>query len=383
METNQVNNQNQISSIKVLNKRRKEPPTEIRLFKFGENKTTKGVFTLTRENAEKIMEIQAEYKNKLNIDYNHAQLTSEDPDTNISAGKYDLALKNDGLYAVNIEYTDKARNFIINNEYLYISPAFSVDKENNIVSIINFALTNIPASYDLKELMAASKVEIQEIKNSKTNNCKSVEVEKMNTEQITEQIEQEEVLLADPAPSSEDQGAPSDVPDEKIDISLQDVMKMLEVLGAKLDSLMDKGLDITDESDVSEESDENLSDETDESLSISDASDESDKSEVSDASERVDVISEASLEEKLSALSIENESLKKEILLSSGIQAGYILPSHKEIWKKLSLSDLESSISDLKKNKVSDKINIEIKSPSPSFQSDHDFLVQKYKKIFS
>lgn len=348
------------NQIKILNKRRKEPPTEIRLFKFGGNKTTKGVFYLTEENAKLIMEVQSEYKNKLNIDYNHAQLTSTNPDENISAGKYDLALLDDGLYAINIEYTDKARDYILNGEYLYISPAFSVDNDNNITSIINFALTNLPATYDIKELMAASKMademaEIINSENSKTNNSKSVEVKKM-------EIENNEVLLADPVQDLQDpepEQAPEDQDAPSKDVTLLDLFNMLEDLSARLDALADKKLDV-----------------------VSDASEVNELNELNELNESNESLSE-SLEDKITVLSAENEELKKEIILSTGIQAGYILPSQKNILKKLSLVDLEDSISELKNTKVSDVLNMEIKSPSPSLQTDHDFLVKKYKKIFS
>ncbi len=154
-------NKNIIISLADIPKRKKAP-TELKLFGWGVNKTTKGEFVLTKESADLIIQAWKDYGNKLNVDYNHAQLTSENPDDAISAGTFDLKLTDKGLFAVNILWTDKAKAMIEAKEYIYTSPAFLVNDDSDIVEILNFALTNMPATIGMEQLIAASKQHIME-----------------------------------------------------------------------------------------------------------------------------------------------------------------------------------------------------------------------------
>jgi hypothetical protein len=153
-----MNNKNILISLSDIPSR-KEAPTLVKLFSWGLNKTTKGDFILSEKSANEIIEAWKEYGNKLNIDYNHAQLFSVNPDESISAGTFDLELRETGLFAVNIVWTDKAKSLVEAKEYIYISPAFLTNEEGEVVELINFALTNIPATKNMDQLIAAFKLE--------------------------------------------------------------------------------------------------------------------------------------------------------------------------------------------------------------------------------
>ncbi len=130
------------------------PPTEFRIFPFGEIDTTKGRFLFDEEAARRVMEAWRDYGNRLPIDYEHQTV---DPVTNgpvPAAGWFDLEVREDGLWAVNVEWTPKARELLANREYRYFSPTFRVDEGRRIIELINVALVNLPATKRMTPLVA-------------------------------------------------------------------------------------------------------------------------------------------------------------------------------------------------------------------------------------
>lgn len=136
-----------------------EPPTEFRIWPYGEIQTTKGKFSLSQANAQAIVESWAAWGNDMHFDYEHAAFDSDmlaNGDAP-AAGWFKLEARNDGLYATSIEWTEKAFNRIKAKELRYYSPAFLANDSGEIVDILNCALTNNPATHDLDPL-AASRV---------------------------------------------------------------------------------------------------------------------------------------------------------------------------------------------------------------------------------
>lgn len=130
------------------------PPGEFRIFPFGQVETTKGAFLVDEESARMVLERWREYGNRLSIDYEHQAL---EPVTNgpvPAAGWFDLELREDGLWAINVEWTERARELLAAREYRYFSPAFYTDEKGRIVELINLALTNIPATKRMQPLVA-------------------------------------------------------------------------------------------------------------------------------------------------------------------------------------------------------------------------------------
>ena|GEM_PF-2023840 len=134
-------------------------PTEIRIFRPGANDTTKGTFHFTPRSAELVMKAAEDWGNEYSFDYEHAALQPVDNGPVPAAGWFRLELRDtpDGpeLWAVDIRWTDRARELIEAKEVRYISPAFTTDSQGEITSLINIALTNLPATKRLEPLVAA------------------------------------------------------------------------------------------------------------------------------------------------------------------------------------------------------------------------------------
>jgi phage I-like protein len=87
-------------------------------------------------------------QNKTVVDYEHQTiLTAENGQPAPAAGWFSrLEWRDTGLYAVDVEWTQRATNMIEAGEYKYISPVFTYDKKTGAIkSLLNAALTNNPA----------------------------------------------------------------------------------------------------------------------------------------------------------------------------------------------------------------------------------------------
>jgi cation transport regulator ChaB len=148
------------SAIKLYAREGDEPPREIMIFPIGKTiTTTKGNFVLTDSGAREVMQEYISHGTDLHFDYEHLSIEPEknaSPELAKAAGWFDLELRNDGLWATNIRWTDAAEKMIRAKEYRYISPAFHADENGEIHSLVNVALTNLPATDNLSALIAAS-----------------------------------------------------------------------------------------------------------------------------------------------------------------------------------------------------------------------------------
>jgi phage I-like protein len=131
-------------------------PSEFRLFSFGSNETSKGAFTLDEKGTVSIMAAYADQGVELAIDYEHqtfAAASNGKPAP--AAGWFKPEARADGLWAVNVRWTDAAAEMLRAKEYRYFSPTFEVDKSNRITRLLPVALTNFPASKNQEPLIAA------------------------------------------------------------------------------------------------------------------------------------------------------------------------------------------------------------------------------------
>lgn len=134
------------------------PPTEIRVFKKGQVATTKGTFLFDDKAGVSVMKAWKSYGNDLCFDYEHYSVNGDSPGDGKAAGWFKLELRDDGLYAVDIKWTDQAAAQIAKAEWRYFSPTFDFDKKSGrILELVNVALTNIPATKNLPALVAAQK----------------------------------------------------------------------------------------------------------------------------------------------------------------------------------------------------------------------------------
>lgn len=143
------------TALKLTSGGSKDPPTEILLWTVGDVVTDKGTFTLTADNMNQIYTDWKEWGNRQFFDYDHAQFLTAPGDPIRAGGWYDLEIRGNELWLVNIEWTDTAASMISAKELLYYSPAFEVNTDGEIISLLNTALTNFPATHGLKPLVAS------------------------------------------------------------------------------------------------------------------------------------------------------------------------------------------------------------------------------------
>lgn len=137
-----------------------EPPTEFRIFTAGVVDTVKGEFLFDAKASKLVLAEYAEHGIDLMIDYDHASLGAESAIDPANAGKaagwFNIEVRGGELWAVNVRWTPPAAEALKRKEWRFMSPAFSTDKSGRVTSLLNVALTNIPATRRLDPLVAAS-----------------------------------------------------------------------------------------------------------------------------------------------------------------------------------------------------------------------------------
>lgn len=138
---------------------------EIQLFPAGEFRAVDGrpvecdAWLMTREIAETLIAQVAARQTPYVIDYEHQTLrASQNGKPAPAAGWFtDIAWREgDGLYAINVEWTDAAAAAITAKEYRFISPVFNYDKNGHVTVLLHAALTNTPAVDGMDEVMLAA-----------------------------------------------------------------------------------------------------------------------------------------------------------------------------------------------------------------------------------
>lgn len=140
-----------------------EPPSEFRIFTAGKVETTKGTFIFDEAAAIAVMAEFTTHGTELMVDYDHASLAglSLDPaQSGKAAGWFGIEVRAGELWAVNVRWTEVAASALRAKEWRYMSPAFATDQEGRITSLLNVALTNLPATRRLEPLMAANVKEL-------------------------------------------------------------------------------------------------------------------------------------------------------------------------------------------------------------------------------
>ncbi len=141
-------------------------PEEIQVIPAGYHDTPKGPFNLTPEGAQETIKYFSQQQNDMVIDYEHQSLV--DPPVAAPAAGWIKRLVDkgaDGVWAV-VEWTEKARQYIANKEYKYVSPVFLKRiVDNVVVMLINVALTNTPNIDGMVPLI--NKLDIFEINENK------------------------------------------------------------------------------------------------------------------------------------------------------------------------------------------------------------------------
>lgn len=138
-------------------------PTEFRLFHAGVNHTAKGDFLFDDIAAEAVMAAYASRNHSVPLmgDYEHQSLATPPMKALASATQFVPEVRRGSgggpeLWATQVQWTDDARRELEAGQYRLYSPAFIPDENGRIAALINFALTNLPASYEIAPLVAAS-----------------------------------------------------------------------------------------------------------------------------------------------------------------------------------------------------------------------------------
>ncbi len=141
-----------------------DPVREFRLIPFGLVETERacagGDFEFTPAQAESAQRWFAQLGRKLAIDYEHQSFDGCNPRPDglrPAAGWIGgLEVRDDGLWAVDVSWTDRARELLRRGEYRYFSPViFWADAEHTAVAALGpVALTNDPAMHGVPALAA-------------------------------------------------------------------------------------------------------------------------------------------------------------------------------------------------------------------------------------
>lgn len=139
-------------------------PSEFLIWAFGDvecvHLTPDGLedstYLFDEEGGDAVMARWRDYGNRLSIDYDHLATKGGRAGDGKAAGSFVPDLRADGLYATDIKWTPAAAEEISNGEWLYFSPVFTFDEEGRIISLVNLALTNVPATKNLRPLVAAT-----------------------------------------------------------------------------------------------------------------------------------------------------------------------------------------------------------------------------------
>lgn len=118
-------------------------PRHVLVLPLGHVSSEKGDFIVDGESFQMIQGNMQRRAIDIVVDYEHQTLTSSQAPA--SGWVKGLSLGNDGIYA-EVEWTNRAKSFLSNKEYRYISPVVLVRKSDRKVSLLHsIALTNTPA----------------------------------------------------------------------------------------------------------------------------------------------------------------------------------------------------------------------------------------------
>lgn len=138
-----------------------KPPTEFCLIHAGANESENGPYNYDEKSRKTVMEGYKRRGIDCMFDWHHASLDPHpaDPKEAIkAAGWYKLEDRPDGLWATEIKWTPAALESFASKEIRYFSPAFDADKTGRVIDYINCALTNLPATHNNEQLIAAARM---------------------------------------------------------------------------------------------------------------------------------------------------------------------------------------------------------------------------------
>jgi hypothetical protein len=140
----------------------KDPPSRFLLIKSGDMDWAGADLELDDESAEAILAEFDTHGTQLPIDYHHATLQAEETRGSVKAPaagwiKRLEYMPGEGIYAVDVEWTDEASAEIKTRAFKYVSPVVNVNKKTGKpVELHSVALTNRPRTRGMIELLEAA-----------------------------------------------------------------------------------------------------------------------------------------------------------------------------------------------------------------------------------
>lgn len=143
--------------IKVLSSAEEigEAPEWVKVLPLGHVSSEKGNFVVDSESFLLIKENMRSRNIDVVIDYEHQTLANIQAPA--SGWIKELSLKADGIYA-KVEWTERAKAYLLNREYRYLSPVVTVRKQDGKVTRLHSAaLTNAPAINSMTPIINSNK----------------------------------------------------------------------------------------------------------------------------------------------------------------------------------------------------------------------------------
>jgi hypothetical protein len=140
-------------------------PIAFRIWKAGANPTDKGVHILTENAAQRLLAEQAIRGNLYSIDIDHLSLNEKaPPESHKAAGFFSIegrpSAEGTEIWATTVQWVDWVRAGLQKSppEWRYHSPAYDTKKSTGeIMSLLNIALTNNPATWSVTQLAIREK----------------------------------------------------------------------------------------------------------------------------------------------------------------------------------------------------------------------------------
>lgn len=212
----------------------KELPTTVQLFKAGENITSQGIFIYDPTMAEQVGS-HINGVDRLAIDVDHLSFDNQASlELRGSVGHFKLVADETGVFATDIEWSERIKPLLQDRAFRFISPAFDcVDKDSNVIAkLYNFAVCNIPATLNQTPFITSEQL-LQDIKKDLIT---MAEDKKPEDKQEDETVD--ETLLADPEVTeevvTEDDGTDPMV--AELEAKLAEANTQIAELMAKLDA---------------------------------------------------------------------------------------------------------------------------------------------------
>lgn len=131
-------------------------PSEIKILPFGRVNSQKGDFNVDDESVELIKKQFKSRRLDLVIDYEHQTLSDIQAP---AAGWIKDIYKGDNAIIAKVEWTTKAKEYLKNKEYRYLSPVVIVrKKDQKAIAIHSVALTNTPAIDGMYAIVNSAKI---------------------------------------------------------------------------------------------------------------------------------------------------------------------------------------------------------------------------------